>query len=471
MTVEDKTVYERVHFVYCRNLHAFLNWRTQKVATKTIDEAWVSLQNAETSPDKTLSKFAEIEIRTSNDFRFFEKHVGDSIVGLATELFEPSLFEMWFLKTVLENGDLAFSEKMSGKFKELAVDFTKIFETTIKNSARVDRWEEGRDQFIENVLFFTSRHIPIEAVLPAFPCKTQNRDKAHEGKPDMGEELALRRIIDFVVAVNKVYAPGMKFYIVSDGHVFSDCIGVDDDVVDTYTTQLIELYEKVKPQDFQGIYFKGLNDCFTSTSKSVIASALEDIKIDHHLETMIDEETDVNRKILMFGCDDNDNLLREQIKTPGHARLFLYRGFNKFMSEDLSQTELAQKLSGKKFKKLISLVSYEMIRRNDAYSNLVELVFPFHLRFSIHAHPNSGPKFGIRLLDPEICSTGTHNQDEEDRLLHIPTPWHNTVFKVSDAPKMIVSPAKLSRDYEEDENYTGGWDSDQRCFVFTHKTL
>lgn len=39
-----------------------------------------------------------------------------------------------------------------------------------------------------------------------------------------------------------------------------------------------------------------------------------------------------------------------------------------------------------------------MIKRNDAYSNLVELMFPFHLRFSIHAHNNAGPKFGISLL-------------------------------------------------------------------------
>ncbi len=32
----------------------------------------------------------------------------------------------------------------------------------------------------------------------------------------------------------KIYPPGMKIWIVSDGHVFSDCIGVDDDVVSTY---------------------------------------------------------------------------------------------------------------------------------------------------------------------------------------------------------------------------------------------
>ncbi|OBA23381.1 hypothetical protein METBIDRAFT_36311 [Metschnikowia bicuspidata var. bicuspidata NRRL YB-4993] len=469
MTVQDKTVYERVHYVYCRNEDSFLNCRIQKEATKSEAEAWSCLQKAEALDPKISSELLDMTIKGCSELMFFEKRAGNIVVGVATEVFEPTVFDAWFLQTILENGDFSFNRKVSGKFKELAVEFTEIFENSIKNAARVDRWEEGRESFIENVRFFTSRQIPIEAVLPAFPCKTQNRDKAQEGKPDMGEELALRRIIDFVQAVNKVYAPGMKFYIVSDGHVFSDCIGVDDNVVDTYTAQLIEMYERIKPEDFNGIFFKGLNDCFKSSSKNVIATHLEDIKIDHHLDTMVDEETDVNRKILMFGCDDNDNLLREQIKTPGHARLFLYRGFNKFMSEDLGRTTAAQKMSGKKFKKMVSLVSYEMIRRNDAYSNLVELVFPFHLRLSIHAHPNCGPKFGIRLLNPEICSTGCHNQDEEDRLLHIPTPWHNAIFKVSDAPKMIISPAKLAREYEENEGYTGGWDEAQRCFVFTRE--
>jgi pyoverdine/dityrosine biosynthesis protein Dit1 len=39
--------------------------------------------------------------------------------------------------------------------------------------------------------------------------------------------------------------------------------------------------------------------------------------------------------------------------------------------------------------------------RNDAYSNLVSDLFPFHIRLSIHAHNNSGPKFAIRLLPIE----------------------------------------------------------------------
>ena len=69
-----------------------------------------------------------------------------------------------------------------------------------------------------------------------------------------------------------------------------------------------------------------------------------------------------------------------------------------------------------------------MIKRNDAYSNLVELMFPFHLRFSIHAHCNSGPKFGISLLSKTgdnqcrpINTIQDHKEPRNTDLLHIPT--------------------------------------------------
>lgn len=468
MTVQRKTIYERVHFVYCRDAERFLNCRKQKSAVLSEDEAWDALKISKAGSSDLHG--LDMSERCSNELRFFEQPRGDVFIGLATEVFDASVFDLWFLNTMISNGEAAFECNKPAKGEDFAVQVTEIFEESVKNAAIVDRWEEGRDAFINNVRFFTSRRIPIEAVLPAFPCKSSNRDKAARGEPDLGEELAVRRIMKFVQLVNAIYPPGMKFFIVSDGHVFSDCINVDDDVVDRYTEQLMEVYEKFRPDGFDGIHFRGLNDCFKSSAKSLVMPFLEEVPIDHHLDTVIDDETDINRKVLMLGCDDNADLLREQIRTPGHSRLYLYRGFNKFMSEDLIGTAKAKELSGKKYKKLVSNVSYEMIRRNDAYSNLVELVFPFHLRLSIHAHHNAGPKYGIRLLDPELCSTGAHDQSEEDKLLHIPTPWHNSIFKIEGHKKLVVSPASLAREYEDNEDYEGGWDEKAKCFVFNLKS-
>lgn len=467
MTIADKTIYERVQYIYSRNNKQILNLRAQKFATWNKEELLEDLQLA--SLDITFEDNAstDLVVKTGEKLKYFEMEKDGRFVGLATEQFNPSKFDAWFLSTMLKNSaiDFDFSPEINAG-KEMAETITQIFERDIKNSARNDRWEEGREAFVEHVRFFTSRMLPVSAVLPAFPCKSYNLAKVHSPKPDLGEELAIGRIIEFVDQVNKVYQPGMHFYIVSDGHVFSDCVNVDDDVVDTFTEELKKIYKRIRPEGFDNLFFKGLNECFESESKGDVANFLLGYSVDHYLPTILDAETEVNRKILMLGCDDSADLIREQIRTPGHPRLYLYRGFNKFMKEDLINTPIAKMTSAKKFKKMVSGVAFEMIRRNDAYSNLVELVFPFHLRLSIHAHTNAGPKYGIRMLNPEICRTVNHDQDEEDKLLHIPTPWHNSVFKVSDENKMIVSNSKLAEIYDRDEKYTGGWNDDQRCFIY-----
>ena len=54
-------------------------------------------------------------------------------------------------------------------------------------------------------------------------------------------------------------------------------------------------------------------------------------------------------------------------------------------------------------------------------------------------------------------------------MLHIPTPWHNTIFKVFDEPKIIVANSKLWKTYHEDNNYTGGWNDNERCYVYVRE--
>lgn len=474
MTVTGKTIYEKIHYLYCRSDNKIHNVRKQKFAV--CNEAEINENIFSTEQTAIQNSETGLNVRVFIDMMVMEKEKNGRTVGVVTECFQPNSFDLWFILTILDNSTLAFeNEELSAQLSRIDLDdnsdmatkITEIFETTVKNSARVDRWSEGRDSFIKNVNFFTSRNVQVEAVLPAFPCKSLNTEKVSSPTPDKGEELAILRIIEFVSLVNEIYSPGMKFFIVSDGHVFSDCINVDDNVVDHYTENLKRLYQEVKPEGFDGIYFRGLNDCFESPTKDKIASCLEDVTVDHFLDTKLDEATEINRKIMMLGCDDNADTLRDEIKTPLHPRLFLYRGFNKFMSEDLVNTPKAKAMSRKKFKKMVSSVAFEMILRNDAYSNLVELVFPFHLRLSIHAHHNAGPKYGIRLLDTNVCCSYNHNPDEDDRLLHIPTPWHNTVFKISGRDKMIVSSSKLASTFDDDEKYVGGWHEKERCYVYT----
>lgn len=480
MTITEypKTIFENIHFIYSRKGTDFTTVRTQRFASVSSPEANAELKESTLRTNASAERFG-IRVRESENFYFLEKINNNGIiVGVATELMEALIFDFWFVATMLTNAAIDFDEPNVSssllslslnsyvEFTSAAKKITEIFEVTLKHKARVDRWEEGKDAFIKSIEFFTSREIPVEVVLPAFPCKLSNHDKVASPAPDLGEELAVSKIIEFVIKLREVYPPGLKFYIVSDGHVFSDCINVDDDAVDRYTEHLIKVYHKVKPKGFEGVYFRGLNDCFESTSRKVVEPILKCVGLDHYLDTELDEQTELNRKVLMLACDDNASTLRDEIKTPGHPRLYLYRGFNKFMFEDLENTRKAQLLSGKKFKRMVASVAFEMIRRNDAYSNLVELIFPFHLRLSIHAHHNAGPKYGIRLLDPNLCTTRGHDKNKEDDLLHIPSPWHNAIFEIEGHDKLIVSHAKLAATFEQSDEYKGGWHDQKKCFVF-----
>lgn len=103
----------------------------------------------------------------------------------------------------------------------------------------------------------------------------------------------------------------------------------------------------------------------------------------------------------------------------------------------------------------------------------MELFFPFHLRLSIHAHNNSGPKFAIRLLPKDSCQTietfGLQsNMDETgvvmDDYLHVPTPWHNAVMKLEDSNSYVIGKSESIRTVLKRDEFSGLWNEIDRCF-------
>ncbi|KAJ2895708.1 pyoverdine dityrosine biosynthesis protein [Zalerion maritima] len=347
---------------------------------------------------------------------------------------------------------------------------TDMFDTTLRYNVPGDMWKaQGRDVFYTRIEYFVSRNMPIELVLPAFPCKSSNTDKVTGPKPDRGEELALRRLHNFVAELEQLYKPGGKLLIVSDGHVFSDCIGVDDDEVDTYTAQLIEMNNKVAAatKGEHRVGFFGLVDLFDLDSSAAgiekLHSSLPIAELGHHVSTTLTPEAETCRQILMSGCACEASGVRARIDAKDPAILALYRGFARFMLEDLDLNKATKHLSKSQRRKISTKVAFEMILRNQAYSNLVELVFPHHVRLSIHAHKNSGPKFGIQLFDPAKVRT-TDSLDALGKpmqcvdLLHIPTPWHNSVVEIEGSNTIYVTKSKLAREAVAVGRFTGGFE-------------
>lgn len=322
-------------------------------------------------------------------------------------------FEEFFVQLILDQADLCIRTRIlrtseSDLVTEQIVD---LFDSYLRYQGKDDRWAVGgRGYFTERVSHFTAQNAPIELCLPAFPCKSSNGDKVTGPDPDRGEELALERLHGFVEAVERVYEPGAKLWVISDGHVFSDCIGVNDADVDAYGEKLKEMNHAVgvRRGNINRVGFKSLVDLFQLATVgdeeglSNLTCRLNIPAIDHHVNTEVTEEAELCRRILMAGCGPRKAAVRAKIDSKDPAITALYRGFSRFMLEDLEHHPHTQNKSKSQQKKLSSKVAFEMIlvgpplyhqpthaltpeQRNQAYSNLVEMLFPNHVRLSIHA--------------------------------------------------------------------------------------
>ncbi|KAL2158100.1 hypothetical protein VTH06DRAFT_4668 [Thermothelomyces fergusii] len=381
--------------------------------------------------------------------------------------------EEFFVQLVLHQADFcvrSWPPKAAGN-DATAERIVDLFDSYLRYQGKDDRWmERGRAYFTERVRHFTAQEAPVEFCLPAFPCKSSNRDKVTGPDPDRGEELALERLHGFVEAIERMYEPGAKVRIISDGHVFSDCIGVDDADVDAYGEKLKRMNHAIGARrgNTDRVGFKSLVDLFqlpTEDAEGSLSARARRLSllpsIEHHVDTKLTEEAELCRRILMAGCGPRRSAVRAKIDSKDPAITALYRGFSRFMLEDLEQHAHTRNLTRSQQKKLSAKVAFEMILRNQAYSNLVEMLFPNHVRLSIHAHNNAGPKFGIQLFDPaRVRAVRSLSADGELMtsldLLHIPTPWHNSVVELGGSRVVLVTKAKLARAALAAGSMTGG---------------
>lgn len=188
----------------------------------------------------------------------------------------------------------------------------------------------------------------------------------------------------------------------------------------------------------------------------------------HPVRTEIQEHDDLCRTILVRTWGPPEEYYRDLIKTvPDHAITALYRGFSRFMFEDLAYFQEFKDATISQRKKAAETVAFEMIQRNQSYSRLVEGVLPRHVRLSIHAHDNAGPKFAIRLMpfrpisdSTELVVTREDALSESQQHLHVPTPWHNSLVEVHDAGKVqtMLCKSKIVKDALQTGKWSGEYD-------------
>jgi hypothetical protein len=181
----------------------------------------------------------------------------------------------------------------------------------------------------------------------------------------------------------------------------------------------------------------------------------------HPVKTKLTGEAELCRKLMLGIGGPDRSYIRQLITEQEPDALGLYRGQTRFMLEDLADVPAVKSLSGKQKKKTAALVAEEMMSRNQAYSNLTELLLPNYVRLSIHAHNNAGPKFAVRLLPANkvraIDCLETCLEPNPVYEYQLPTPWHNCMIKVEGDEFMYLGRSQIARKALESPHYTGSW--------------
>ncbi|MGQ3890860.1 L-tyrosine/L-tryptophan isonitrile synthase family protein [Legionella sp. CNM-4043-24] len=225
---------------------------------------------------------------------------------------------------------------------------------------------------------------PLMLILPAFPAKSANRLKTISAQPDLAEVMALRNLNALCQRLHCLHPPGIRLLICSDGRVFNDLVFVSDDEV--------------------SVYQQGIERILAEESLTYLSTwSLE------NEYTGLEEPAMRARLMLEYG----ESLERMQRRLQmDKAFLYQFNGIHRFMTEDLLFLKPEQ--SKNKVRNEAKKITYEVIRRSNAWSNLLASRFPLGLRLSIHPQPCGSEKLGIQFL-----AAGNRWA----------TPWHNVLLK------------------------------------------
>ncbi len=239
---------------------------------------------------------------------------------------------------------------------------------------------------------FLAAGAPLHFVLPAFPAKSPNRGKTLTALPDLAEGLALtylQRVCDEIAAV---YPPGARVTICSDGRVFSDLVGVSDDDVTRYGAEIKAIIRRLGARSLEVF---NLEDVYATSD---YAALREQVCADYA------EPVDA---------------IAARVRTQASERA-LFNGIQRFLFEDRLADAAGQ--SRNQVRQQCKGLTYEVIRRSNAWSRLIAARFPAALRLSIHPQAPHAEKIGILLGAANDCWL---------------TPWHSVAVKQGDGFKLM----------------------------------
>jgi len=237
---------------------------------------------------------------------------------------------------------------------------------------------------------------PITFVLPAFPGKSPNLAKVLGALPDMAERCSLGFLNGLCEHIQKIYSPGARVVLCSDGRVFNDVIGIRDVDVTDYQQELSLL---IKEMSLSYISTFNLDDMHSNLDFNQMRDQLME-QYGEPLETL----KDAVRKGSKAPCSiENEEINRQ------------YCGITRFLVEDA--THPGQSLSRSALQKICRHRAYIVVQRSKAWSEFVAQRFPDAVRLSIHPQICGTSKLGIKLIEAESWMT----------------PWHGVAVNVGES--------------------------------------
>ncbi|KTC75362.1 pyoverdine biosynthesis protein PvcA [Legionella birminghamensis] len=249
--------------------------------------------------------------------------------------------------------------------------------------------------YLPRIIAAIKANKPVRFVLPAFPGKSPNPEKVLGPLPDQAERLSLAFLGNLCQRIKTYYSPGIKIILCSDGRVFSDVVGMRETNVTAYQHGLERLINEMSLRD------------------------ISTFNLDHFYQALNFSEM---RGKLMERYGNSLDFLKKKIQSGAHSVVNaddqeanrMYRGITRFLFED--SIYAGQTKSRTAIQKESRLKAYEVIRRSNAWSELIAEYFPDAVRLSIHPQSCGAAKLGIRLIGNESWMT----------------PWHGVALETKD---------------------------------------
>lgn len=240
---------------------------------------------------------------------------------------------------------------------------------------------------LNKIILAVKENQPVTFLLPSFPGKSPNPEKVLGYLPDYAEKLAIAFLQRLCLEIKQFYQPGIKIILCSDGRVFSDVVGMQEKHITAYKAELKRLIHTFNLVDLSII---SLDDFYRRLSFSEMRSKM----MKDYSESLEAIKSKIRRGAKANASDE------------ARQANILYRGITRFLYEDSVYSE--QEKSNSALQKEARINAYEVIRRSNAWSNLIEKMYPLAVRLSIHPQSCGSKKLGIRLVENENWMTPWH---------------------------------------------------------------